>query len=69
MPEPEWRWPTAALLREGTLVDAKLVAAPSSIKNGQQNRDPEMHQPPSQRRASCIGPGHRLVVTVHPGRR
>ena len=32
------------LLREGTLVDATLIAAPSSTKNEQQQRDPEMHQ-------------------------
>jgi IS5 family transposase len=32
------------LLREGTLVDATLIAAPSSTKNGKKERDPEMHQ-------------------------
>jgi transposase, IS5 family len=32
------------LLREGTLVDATLIAAPSSTKNAQKARDPEMHQ-------------------------
>ena len=32
------------LLREGTLVDATLIAAPSSIKNEKKQRDPEMHQ-------------------------
>jgi transposase, IS5 family len=32
------------LLREGTLVDATLIAAPSSTKNAQKQRDPEMHQ-------------------------
>jgi transposase, IS5 family len=32
------------LLREGTLVDATLVAAPSSTKNRDRTRDPEMHQ-------------------------
>jgi len=32
------------LLREGTLVDATLIAAPSSTKNAQRERDPEMHQ-------------------------
>jgi IS5 family transposase len=32
------------LLREGTLVDATLIAAPSSTKNEQRTRDPEMHQ-------------------------
>lgn len=32
------------LLREGTLVDATLLAAPSSTKNQKKERDPEMHQ-------------------------
>ena len=32
------------LLREGTLVDATLIAAPSSTKNKEKARDPEMHQ-------------------------
>jgi len=32
------------LLRAGTLVDATLIAAPSSTKNQQKQRDPEMHQ-------------------------
>lgn len=31
-------------LREGTLVDATLLAAPSSTKNAKRERDPEMHQ-------------------------
>ncbi len=33
-----------AAAREGTLVDATLIAAPSSTKNAQKQRDPEMHQ-------------------------
>ncbi|WP_066335903.1 IS5 family transposase [Azohydromonas lata] len=32
------------LLRTGTVVDATLIAAPSSTKNGKGERDPEMHQ-------------------------
>jgi IS5 family transposase len=32
------------LLREGTLVDATLLAAPPSTKNKDKQRDPEMHQ-------------------------
>lgn len=32
------------LLREGTLVDATLIAAPSSTKNEKRERDPAMHQ-------------------------
>ena len=32
------------LLREGTLVDATIIAAPSSTKNRSGQRDPQMHQ-------------------------
>ena len=32
------------LMREGTIVDATLIAAPPSIKNREGKRDPEMHQ-------------------------
>jgi transposase, IS5 family len=32
------------LLRQGTLVDATLISAPSSTKNREGARDPEMHQ-------------------------
>lgn len=32
------------MLREGTIVDATLIAAPPSTKNKEKARDPEMHQ-------------------------
>ena len=31
-------------LREGTIVDASIIEAPSSTKTGPERRDPEMHQ-------------------------
>jgi len=31
------------LLRQGTIVDATIIAAPSSTKNSTGERDPEMH--------------------------
>ena len=31
-------------MRGGTIVDATLIAAPSSTKNQKGERDPEMHQ-------------------------
>ena len=34
----------AVLLREGMLVDATLIAVPSSTKNQEKERAPEMHQ-------------------------
>jgi IS5 family transposase len=33
------------MLKTGTVVDATLIAAPSSTKNASGERDPEMHQP------------------------
>jgi IS5 family transposase len=32
------------ILKEGTIVDASIIAAPSSTKNEKKQRDPEMHQ-------------------------
>jgi transposase, IS5 family len=32
------------VLREGSIVDATIISAPSSTKNSQGSRDPEMHQ-------------------------
>ncbi len=32
------------LLKRGSIVDATIIAAPSSTKNAQGERDPEMHQ-------------------------
>ena len=32
------------LLRQGTIVDATIIQAPSSTKNASKQRDPEMHQ-------------------------
>jgi transposase, IS5 family len=32
------------LMRQGTVVDATIIAAPPSTKNKQKSRDPEMHQ-------------------------
>jgi IS5 family transposase len=31
-------------MRQGTIVDATLIAAPNSTKNSTGERDPEMHQ-------------------------
>ena len=33
------------MLKTGTVVDATLIAAPSSTKNDKGERDPEMHKP------------------------
>jgi IS5 family transposase len=34
----------ALLMREGSIVDATIIAAPPSTKNAKKERDPEMHQ-------------------------
>ena len=34
----------AGIMKEGTIVDATIIAAPSSTKNARKERDPEMHQ-------------------------
>ena len=51
------------LLRQGTVVDATLIAAPSSTKNASGERDPQMHQSKKgnqERQQSvddvCVGP-------------
>jgi IS5 family transposase len=31
-------------MKQGTIIDATLIAAPSSTKNEKKERDPEMHQ-------------------------
>ena len=40
----EHLWAKGLTLKEGTIVDATIIAAPSSTKNADQARDPEMHQ-------------------------
>ena len=39
-----WLTDAGILLREGTLVDATIIEAPTSTKNKAKQRDPEMHQ-------------------------
>lgn len=36
--------PSGVMLQQGTLMDASIPSAPSSIKNKDGKRDPEMHQ-------------------------
>lgn len=37
-------WTKGLMMKKGTVVDATLIAAPSSTKNADGQRDPEMHQ-------------------------
>jgi len=40
----DWLSDADVLAKEGTLMDATIIAAPSSTKNKAGDRDPEMHQ-------------------------
>ncbi|MBA4500852.1 transposase, partial [Marinobacterium marinum] len=40
----QWLSEAGVLLKEGSLVDATIIEAPSSTKNKTGERDPEMHQ-------------------------
>ncbi len=40
----QWLVEAGVLLKEGTLVDATIIEAPTSTKNKSRDRDPEMHQ-------------------------
>ena len=39
-----WLAEAGVMMTQGTLVDATIIEAPSSTKNKEQQRDPEMHQ-------------------------
>src|SRR5260370_12224027 len=48
------------LLRSGTIVDATIIAAPSSTKNASASRDPEMKPTPE-------GPNRHFGMKLHNG--
>ncbi|MEP8697177.1 transposase, partial [Citrobacter freundii] len=39
-----WLAEAGVMMTQGTLVDATIIEAPSSTRNNEQQRDPEMHQ-------------------------
>ncbi|MCU4215233.1 transposase, partial [Vibrio cholerae] len=43
-PINQWLSERGVLMKQGTLVDATIIEAPSSTKNKTNQRDPEMHQ-------------------------
>ena len=49
-------------MREGSIVDATLIAAPYSTKNDSGERDPEMHQT-----KKCVLNAGRSAVTAQSG--
>jgi transposase, IS5 family len=54
------------ILREGTIVDATILAAPSSTKNKESQRDPEMHQT-KKGNAWHFGMKAHIGVDAHSG--
>ena len=54
------------LMRQGTIVDATIIAAPPSTKNKQKSRDPEMHQTKKGNQWH-FGMTARIGVDVAPG--
>jgi transposase, IS5 family len=54
------------ILREGTIVDATIIAAPSSTKNAKKERDPEMHQT-KKGNAWHFGMKAHIGVDAHSG--
>ena len=55
-----------AFLREGTIIDATIIAAPSSTKNKTRERDPEMHQT-KKGNAWHFGMKAHIGVDAHSG--
>jgi hypothetical protein len=49
-------------MKQDTIIDASLIAAPSSTRNSGRERDPEMHQTKGN-------PFARFRVAMRPGRR
>jgi hypothetical protein len=52
-------------MRDGTIVDATLIAAPPSTKNQDKQRDPEMHRPKKGEKVchrSAQRPGSYVVL-------
>lgn len=47
-------------MKQGTIIDATIIAAPSSTKNEKKERDPEMHQ-------TCKGKQWHFGMKVHIG--
>ena len=47
-------------MKQGTIIDATIIAAPSSTKNEKRERDPEMHQ-------ACKGKQWHFGMKVHIG--
>jgi IS5 family transposase len=52
------------LLKVGTVVDATLIAAPSSTKNASGERDPEMHQTKKANQSALNNPFSRQAAAM-----
>ena len=51
-----WLAEAGVMMTQGTLVDATIIEAPSSTKNKEQQRDPEMHQTKKGNQWHCKSP-------------
>jgi len=64
----QWLSEAGVLIKEGSLIDATIIEAPSSTKNRSGERDPEMHQTKKALRAEspyrrgCL---HRYHAQLH----
>ena len=57
-----------AMLREGTILDATIIAAPSSTKNKRKERDPEMHSVAKGNQwCHCCAEGFAYGMRCHIG--
>lgn len=60
------------IMRGGSIIDATIIAAPSSTKNASSTRDPEMHQTkkgsqwriPSETRSGLASGDRRMLIRV-----
>ncbi len=61
-----WLAEAGVMMTQGTLVDATIIEAPSSNKNKEQQRDPEMHQTKKGNQWH-FGMKAHIGVDIHPG--
>lgn len=55
-------------MKQGTVIDATMIAAPSSTKNKDGERDPEMHQTKKGNQwYHCCAEGYAYGMKVHIG--
>jgi IS5 family transposase len=63
-----WLAEAGVMMTQGTLVDATIIEAPSSTKNKEQQRDPEMHQTKKGNREELAEVDVDWLIAERPGR-